>query len=98
MWGGISAGVTFTTVAAKGVKIQQIGRLKPVNKPGNGYQGIKYQVRKANGKLTTKSFELHSPHSGGPHNIWHWQQNTWNPRTGKITGSSIHWTLFGRRF
>ena len=94
MWGGISAGVTFTTVAAKGVKIQQIGRLKPANKKGNGYQGVQYINRRG----SLKSFELHSPHSGGPHNVWHWQQNTWNPRTGKITGSSIHWTLFGRRF
>ena len=94
MWGGISAGVTFTTVAAKGVKIQQIGRLKPVNKPGNGYQGVQYINRRG----SLKSFELHSPHKGGPHQQWHWQQNTWNPKTGKITGRSIHWTLFGRRF
>ena len=103
MWGGISAGATFTTVAAKGVKIQQIGRLKPTNKAGNGYQGVKYQVPKANGKLTTRSFELHSPHSSGPHNIWHWQQNTWH-NNGILNGPlsyanpSKHWTLFGRRF
>lgn len=100
MLGGISAGVTFTTVAVKGVKIQQIGKLKPSNKSGKGYQGIKYQAPKANGKYTTKSFELHSPHSTGPHNIWHWQQNTWSEFNGisRITGSSKHWTIFGRRF
>ena len=103
MWGGISAGATFTTVAAKGFKIQQIGKIKPVNKSGKGYHGVKYQVPKANGKLTTKSFELHSPHSSGPHNIWHWQQNTWHNNgipNGPISyvNSSKHWTLFGRRF
>ena len=32
MWGGIAAGATFTTAAAKGAKIKQIGRLKPSNK------------------------------------------------------------------
>lgn len=64
MTNGISASATFTTVATKGVKIQQIGRLKPANKSGKGYQGVKYQIPKANGKLTTKSFELHSPCAG----------------------------------
>ena len=103
MWGGVSAGATFTTVAAKGVKIQQIGKLKPANKSGKGYQGVKYQVSKSNGKLTTKSFELHSPHSSGPHNIWHWQQNTWHNNgipNGPLSYArpSKHWTLFGRRF
>lgn len=103
MWGGISAGATFTTVAAKGFKIQQIGKIKPVNKSGKGYHGVKYQVPKANGKLTTKSLELHSPHSSVPHNIWHWQQNTWHNNgipNGSISyvNSSKHWTLFGRRF
>ena len=103
MWGGISAGATFTTVASKGVKIQQIGKLKPINKFGNGYPGVKYQVPKANGKLTTKSFELHSPHSSGSHNIWHWQQNTWHNngiQNGPLSyaNPSKHWTLFGRRF
>ena len=94
MWGGISAGATFTTVAAKGVKIQQIGRLKPTNKSGKGYQGVQYK----NQRGSLKSIELHSPHKSGPHQLWHWQQNTWNPKTGGITGRSIHWTLFGRRF
>ena len=94
MLGGISAGVTFTTVAVKGVQIQQIGRLKPSNKSGEGYQGVQYK----NQRGSLRSFELHSPHKGGPHQQWHWQRNTWNPKTGKITGRSIHWTLFGRRF
>ena len=94
MWGGISAGATFTTAAAKGIKIQQIGKLTPTNKSGKGYAGLQYK----NQRGSLKSFELHSPHKGGPHQQWHWQQNTWNPRTGGITGKSKHWTLFGRRF
>ena len=51
-----------------------------------------------NKRGSLKSFELHSPHKGGNHQKWHWQQNTWNPKEDAITGSSIHWTLFGRRF
>lgn len=94
MWGGISAGATFTTVAAKGIKIQQIGKLTPTNKPGKGYTGVQYK----NQRGSLKSFELHSPHKGGPHQQWHWQQNTWNPKTGGITGKSKHWTLLGRSF
>ena len=94
MWGGISAGATFTTLAAKGIKVKQIGKLKPANKKGNGYRGIKYK----NQRGSVKSFELHSPHKKGPHQKWHWQQNTWNPQTGGVTGRSIRWTLFGRRF
>ena len=94
MWGGISAGVTFTTVASKGVKVQRIGKLKPTNKSGNGYRGVQYK----NQRGSLKSFELHSPHNSGPHQQWHWQRNTWNPKTGGITGRSIRWTLFGRRF
>ena len=94
MWGGISAGATFTTAAAKGIKIQQIGKLSPTNKSGKGYTGVQYK----NQRGSLKSFELHSPHKGGPHQQWHWQQNTWNPKTGGITGKSRYWTLFGRRF
>ena len=94
MWGGISAGATFTTVAAKGVQIQQIGNLKPTNKSGKGFQGVQYK----NQRGSIKSFELHSPHKSGPHQKWHWQQNTWNPNTGGITGRSKYWTIFGRRF
>ena len=94
MWGGITAGATFTTVAAKGAKIQNIGKLKPKNKSGKGYRGVQYKNKRG----SLKSFELHSPHKGGNHQKWHWQQNTWNPQEDAITGSSIHWTLFGRRF
>lgn len=100
MWGGITAGATFTAAAAKGVKIRQIGKLKPDNKSGEGFPGVKYQVRKTNGKLTTRSLELHSPHGGGPHKYWHWQKNTWSEYDGvsRITGSSRHWRLWGKRF
>lgn len=94
MWGGIAAGATFTTAAAKGIKVQQIGKLKPSNKKGNGNVGVQYK----NQKGSLKSFEIHSPHKAGPHQQWHWQQNTWNPKTNSITGGSKHWTLFGRRF
>ena len=95
MWGGISAGVTFASVATKGIKIQKIGRLTPTNKYGKGYRGIQYKNRRG----SLKSFELHSPHKGGSHQVWHWQQNTWNPITGGITGKSRHWTfLLWRRF
>lgn len=31
MWGGITAGASFTTVAAKGIKVKEIGKLKPSN-------------------------------------------------------------------
>ena len=97
MWGGITAGASFTTAAAKGIRIQEIGKLNPSNKSGDGYTGVKYQVPKANGKYTTRSIELHSPHSSGPHNFWHWQQNTWNPYNNSITGSAKHWTIWGKK-
>ncbi len=96
MWGGITAGASFTTVAAKGIKVKEIGKLKPSNKAGDGYSGVKYQAPKANGKYTTRSIELHSPHKGGPHNVWHWQRNTWNPYNNSITGSAKHWTIWGK--
>ena len=96
IWGGITAGASFTTVAAKGIKVKEIGKLKPSNKPGDGYSGVKYQAPKANGKYTTKSIELHSPHKSGPHDVWHWQQNTWNPYNNSITGSAKHWTIWGK--
>ena len=51
-----------------------------------------------NQRGSVKSFELHSPHKNSPHQKWHWQQNTWNPQTGGVTGRSTRWTLFGRRF
>ena len=94
MVGGISAGITFTTIASKGIKVQQIGQLKPSNKSGKGYHGVQYK----NSRGSLKSFELHSPHKSGPHQRWHWQQNTWNPKNNSITGRSTHWTLLGKRF
>ena len=99
MWGGITAGASFATAAAKGIRIQEIGKLNPSNKSGDGYFGVKYQAPKANGKYTTKSIELHSPHSSGPHNIWHWQQNTWTNynNVSRITGNAKHWTIWGKR-
>ena len=99
MWGGITAGVTFTTVAAKGIKIQEIGKLTPSNKSGDGYFGVKYQAPKANGRYTTRSIELHSPHRSGPHNVWLWQQNTWSEYNGIsiITGKPKHWRIWGKR-
>ena len=94
--GGITSGVGYAK--SSGLKVQEIGKLKPANKPGDGNFGIKYSINKANGKPTMRSFELHPPHKSGPHQRWHWQQNTWNPRTDGITSNSRHWTLFGRRF
>ena len=96
MWGGIADGATFATAAAKGIRIQEIGRLHPSNKSGDGYPGVKYQVQKANGRYTTKSMELHSPHGEGSHNVWHWQQNTWNPYNNSISASAKHWTIWGK--
>lgn len=63
MWGGISAGATFTTVAAKGIKIKRIGKLKPANKTGKGFYGVQYKNKRG----SLRSFELHSPHKGGSH-------------------------------
>ena len=99
MWGGITAGASFATAAAKGIRVQEIGKLNPSNKSGDGYPGVKYKAPKANGKYTTRSFELHSPHSGGPHDVWHWQRNTWSEYNGisRITGSSKYWRIWGKR-
>ena len=99
MWGGITAGTIFTSFAAKGAKITEIGRLKPSGKKGDGYYGVKYDIPKSNGKFTIRSIELHSPHGGGPHNVWHWQQNTWSVHNDiwTISGKAIHWTIFGKR-
>jgi len=95
MWGGIAAGATFATAAAKGIKVQKVGRLKPAKKKGNGYLGVQYKNKRG----SLKSFEIHTPHKGGPHQRWHWQRNTWNSKTNSITGKSKHWTLlFRRRF
>lgn len=96
MWGGIAAGATFTTVAAKGIKVKEIGKLKQSNKSGDGYYGIKYKEPKANGRYTIRSIELHSPHKSGPHNVWHWQKNTWSEYNGisRITGGAKHWRIW----
>lgn len=95
MWGGITAGATFTTAVAKGIRVQEICKLNPHNKSGDGYLGVKYDTLKPNGKYTTKSIELHSPHGSGPHNVWHWHQNTWSNYNdiSRITGSAKHWTI-----
>jgi hypothetical protein len=98
MWGGIAAGASFSVAAAKGIKIKEIGRLKPEGKSGDGYPGIKYQIPKNNGNYTTKSIELHSPHSTGKHQVWHWQNNTWNTLTNSVSSKGAkHWTLWGKR-
>lgn len=94
MSGGIAAGVTFTTVALKGVRIQEIGGLKPADKKGNGYPGVKFKNKLKN----LKSYELHFPYKGSPHQQWHWQKSLWSKTTGKLTGKSKYWTPFGRRF
>ena len=99
MWSGISAGAAATGVALKGYKIKEIGRLKPSGKSGKGYYGVKYgKARTRGGNEAIRSIELHSPHAGGKHNVWHWQQNKWNPNTKSITGSAKHWRLWGKRF
>ena len=99
MWSGISAGAAATGVALKGYKIKEIGRLKPSGKSGKGYYGVKYgKARTRGGNQAIRSIELHSPHAGGKHNVWHWQQNKWNPNTKSITGSAKHWRLWGKRF
>ena len=92
--GGVSGGVSYAK--ANGVKVQQVGRLKPSNKPGNGNLGVKYQINKANGKPTIKSFEFHANHAHKGYQP-HWQQNTWNPYNNSISSSAKHWSLFGRR-
>lgn len=78
MWGGITAGASTVALASKGVYINKIGRLKPSNKPGKGYMGVRYGTKRSSNKFAYKSIELHSPHKGGPHQIWHWQRNKWS--------------------
>ncbi len=73
MWGGLSTGF----LAYNGLSLVEMGRLKPENKSGNGYYGIKYQIKKKSGKTATRSIEIHPPHSGGPHQYWHLQKNKW---------------------
>lgn len=99
MWGGITAGTTNIALATKGTYINRIGRLKPDNKQGNGYMGVRYGKRKNKG-FSYKSIELHSPHKRGAHQEWHWQKSNWSyhDKVWKVsTKKSKHWTIFGRR-
>ena len=99
MWGGIVAGAVNLKLAAKATHINKIGRLKPSNKPGNGYMGVRYGTRRSNGKYSYKSIELHSPHKGGPHQMWHWQRNKWSYRDDiwKVSSKAKRWNIWGRR-
>ena len=100
MWGGITAGATTVALAAKGTYINKIGNLKPTGKSGNGYTGVRYSVKKSSGKLSYKSIELHSPHTGGKHNFWHWQKNQWSyyNKIWSISDKKAKvFTLFGKR-
>ncbi len=101
MWGGVSAGVSTVALASKGTYVNKIGRLKPTSKK-NGYVGVRYGVKKQSGNLSYRSIELHSPHKGGPHQVWHWQKNRWSyNRDNRVWSISnkktLHWTLFWRR-
>ena len=94
---GIGSSVKSTITGLQKIKIQEVGKLKPSGKSGTGYWGVKYSTPKSNGHYTTRSFELHPPHISGPHTMWHWQQNVWNPRTNGISSNKAkHWTIFGR--
>ena len=100
MWGGISSGITMAGMARKGVFLQKAGKLKPANKAGNGYPGIRYGRKKGRG-ISYRSFELHSPHSGGTHTMWHWQRNQWSydelNNVWKVGSKKTrHWTIWGR--
>ena len=64
----------------------------------NQYYDLSYKIFMTLYEMLYRILPFHSPHKSGPHQQWHWQRNTWNPKTGGITGRSIHWTLFGRRF
>ena len=102
MWGGVTAGVTTVALATKGVYVNKIGKLKPTGKSGNGYAGVRYGVKKSSGNLSYRSIELHSPHTGGKHTVWHWQQNRWSYNKNKKLWSisskkSRHWSIFGKR-
>ena len=102
MWGGITAGATFTTVAAKGIQIRKVGKLKPANKGGKGYHGVRYTTKKVKApkKKVQFSFEFHTPHKNS-HNFYHWQRNVWTFEQGKWgipnTKNSIRWRLWGKR-
>lgn len=92
--GGASGGANY--LKARGFKIQEVGRLKPSNKPGNGNIGVKFKINKANGKPTIKSFEFHANHAHRGYKP-HWQMNTWNPFNNSISSKSVHWTWWGKR-
>ncbi len=96
MWGGITSGLSLTLAAANKIRLEDIGKLKPDNKKGDGYFGVKYGSPKRNGNYSYKSLEIHSPHSNGPHNYWHFQQNTWSfhNETWSITSKSRYWRIF----
>ncbi len=94
--GGVSGGISHAAKTV-GFKIQEIGRLKPTGKSGNGNLGVKYQINKSNGKPTVKSFEFHANHAHKGHKP-HWQRNTWNPYNNSISSKkSVHWSLWGKR-
>lgn len=99
MWGGITAGATTVGLAAKGKYINKIGKLKPANKKGNGYMGVRYGTKRSSGKIAYKSIELHSPHKGGPHQKWHWQRNSWSYKNKKwtISARARRWNIRGKR-
>lgn len=99
MWGGITAGATTVALAAKGVFVNKIGILKPANKSGNGYVGVRYGVKKSRGNLSYRSIELHLPHTRGKHKIWHWQQNRWsyNNIWSVSSKKARYWDVWGRR-
>ena len=100
MWAGLSAGATTIALASKGKYINKIGKLKPTNKSGKGYMGVRYGTKKNSGNISYKSIELHSPHKGGSHQMWHWQKNQWS-RYKKIwsisSKKSVHWSISGKR-
>lgn len=77
MWGGITAGATTVAMASKGMHINKIGRLKTTKNTGKGYNGIRVGIKKGQG-FSYKSYEIHSPHVGTKHNVWHYQINTWS--------------------
>jgi RHS repeat-associated protein len=93
MWGGITSGVAVIGVAAKGIKIQSIGRMSGANTEAK-YIGIRYL--KGN---KIRSVELHTPHNG---HGWHLQSNKWTLQNPKFPGqyyrTGVAWrkTLFGK--
>lgn len=61
--------------------------------------GLRWGTKKGKG-ISYNSMELHSPHKGGEHNIWHWQKNKWSYYNKKYTVShkkAKRWNINGRR-